>query len=171
MCRKLVLALLLILGRRWSSESLDIALRFDQCQTVDDAVLWGSCRGSSDAERMSVAALRPLSKHLHQDERNHIDPDCGIAQPSQSLQTANASRYHADDHDDDHTHHETNLVLGHLVQDLRLAKKQYSHTEELLDRLCDVDEMPSVRTVDTEETENESAPSTRVAFWLAYGSP
>lgn len=56
-----------------------------------------------------------FSRFPHQKEADNVDPDADIAEPAQTLQTANAARDHADDHDYDHACNEADREVSELV--------------------------------------------------------
>lgn len=127
--------LLLVLVRRLTGENNDWLNGLDQCRSRDSFVqrLVGSSCDHDDQEVGNV----------HED-------GC-IGQPTDLLQAADDTRDHADAENDDHDCREANMSLGDLRDVGRFTQDQNGYREELLERLCDVDEVTGAFAKESEE--------------------
>jgi hypothetical protein len=74
-----------------------------------------------------------------------------VGKPTNFLQAANGTRNHADSKNNDHDSREADVSLGDLRDVGRFAQNQDGYGQELLERLCDVDEVTGAFAEEAEE--------------------
>jgi hypothetical protein len=139
---------LLVLVWWWASEGVD------RIRSLDES------RGKYGFVVDSI-----VGRGVHDDDEvDNVHPHGQMADPAEMLQLAHEAGSDTDKHDDKNDDNVANLLLGNLVEKCGVSENDDGDTEELLQRLGDVDEVTTPWAEDSQEgvTETQHGETRRV---------